>query len=114
MILTKKQQKVTTECDKNGAVSLYLSDLADFEGRNKKLRTFSLAELEPDSEVEFHIHEGEAESYYILSGEGIYNDNGTEIPVSPGMVTFTPSGTGHAIRNTGTERLVFIALILLD
>ncbi len=30
------------------------------------------------------------------------------------MVTLTPSGQGHSIRNTGNEMLVFIALILTD
>lgn len=114
MILTKEQINVTAECDRSGVETLFLSNLADFPGRNKKLRTFSLAELEVGGEVDFHIHEGEFESYYIISGTGIYNDNGTEIPVSPGTVTFTPSGEGHGIKNNGTEKLVFIALIMLD
>ena len=114
MIKTKEQLSITTECDKSGVETLFLSNLSDFAGKNPKLRTFSLAELEPGGEVEFHIHTGEFESYYIISGSGIYNDNGTEIPVSPGTVTFTPSGEGHGIKNTGTEKLVFIALIILD
>lgn len=114
MILTKEQLKVTSECNKSGTEILFFSDLADFPGRNKKLRTFSLVELEVGGEVDFHIHEGEFESYYIISGSGIYNDNGTEVSVSPGAVTFTPSGEGHGIKNNGTEKLVFIALIMLD
>ncbi|MBR2404329.1 MAG: cupin domain-containing protein, partial [Clostridia bacterium] len=40
--------------------------------------------------------------------------NGTKVDVSAGMVTFTPSGQGHSIKNTGDEMLVFIALILVD
>ena len=114
MILTKEQLKITTECDKSGIETLFLSNLADFPGKNKKLRTFSLAELEVGGEVEFHVHKGEFESYYIISGNGIYNDNGKEIPVSAGTVTFTPSGEGHGIKNNGYEKLVFIALIILD
>jgi quercetin dioxygenase-like cupin family protein len=46
--------------------------------------------------------------------KGIYNDNGNKVDAVPGMVTFTPSGEGHAIKNTGDDMLTFIALIVLD
>lgn len=114
MIKTKEQLKITTEQNEKGADKLFLSDLAEFDKKNPKLRTFALAKLNPDEEVEFHIHEGECESYYIISGKGVYNDNGTEIEVLPGTVTFTPSGEGHGIKNTGKVILEFIALIILD
>ncbi len=114
MIRTKEQLKITTEQNEKGIDKLFLSDLAEFDGKNPKLRTFALAKLNPGEEVEFHIHEGECESYYIISGKGIYNDNGTETKVFPGTVTFTPSGEGHGIKNTGDDILEFIALIILD
>lgn len=114
MILTKEQLKITTECNEKGVETLFLSNLADFPEKNKKLRAFSLAELEVGGEVEYHTHKNEFESYYIISGNGVYNDNGEEIHVYPGTVTFTPSGFGHGIKNVGDEKLVFIALIILD
>lgn len=114
MHITKDDLKITTESNSSGEIKLYLSNLADFEGKNPKLRTFALAELKPGEEVEFHIHEGESESYYIISGRGVYNDNGNIIDVKAGTVTFTPSGTGHGIKNNGDEMLKFIALILLN
>ena len=114
MIIEKDNLKITTESNSEGKVKLLLSDLADFEGKNDKLRTFALAELLPGEEVEFHIHEGESEQYYIISGSGEYNDNGKIIPIYPGTSTFTPSGEGHGIKNTGSESLKFIALIILD
>ena len=114
MIKKKEELVITTESNAAGQVKLLLSNLADFQGKNEKLRTFALAELKPGEEVEFHIHTGECESYYIISGEGMYNDNGKEVPVSCGTVTFTPSGEGHGIKNTGTTMLTFVALILLD
>lgn len=114
MIKNELQIGVTTEKNALGETKLYLHNLADFEGKNPKLRTFALARLNPGEEVEFHIHNDESESYYILSGHGVYNDNGQEVEIFPGTVTFTSSGTGHGIKNTGTEMLEFIALILLD
>ena len=43
-----------------------------------------------------------------------YPGNTVVADVVPGMVTFTPSGEGHSIKNTGDEDLVFIALIVVD
>lgn len=114
MIKTKEQISITTETNPKGEVMLSLSDLGDFEKKNPKLRTFALAQLKTGEEVEFHIHEGECESYYIISGSGIYNDNGTLVDIGEGTVTFTPSGEGHGIKNTGDKTLEFIALIIKD
>lgn len=114
MIKTKEQLTIKTESNEAGIVKMYLSNLAEFPEKNKKLRTFALAELKPGEEVGYHIHTGESESYYIISGMGEYNDNGEKCEVLPGTVTFTPSGQGHGIKNVGEEVLTFIALILLD
>lgn len=114
MIKIKSELRIATEENSAGDVKLFLSNLAEFAGKNPKLRTFALAELKPGEEVEFHIHEGESEQYYIISGKGEYNDNGSVSEVLPGTVTFTPSGEGHGIKNIGSEMLTFIALIILD
>ncbi len=94
--------------------TLTINKLTVAPAKPEKVRTYAHAVLVPGGEVEFHTHEGESESYYILSGIGTYNDNGTEITVSSGDVTFTPSGEGHGIKNTGTENLHFMALIVLE
>ena len=60
------------------------------------------------------MHSGESETYFILSGHGVYNDNGEEVEALPGMVTLTPSGQGHALKNSGDEVLAFIALIVTE
>jgi mannose-6-phosphate isomerase-like protein (cupin superfamily) len=79
---------------------------------DNKGRVFAHTTLNPGCGIGFHPHSGESETYYILSGEGEYNDNGTLCRISAGDVTHTPSGEGHGIRNTGNEPLEFIALIL--
>ena len=55
---------------------------------------------------------GECETYFILRGEGEYNDNGALRSVREGDVTYTSDGCGHALKNTGKENLVFMALII--
>ena len=89
----------------NGETSLVLTDLADFPGRSPKLKMFSRVQLLPGQKLAYHEHHGESEQYFILSGTGVYNDNGTEIPVGPGCVTCTRSGSGHGLENTGDEAL---------
>ena len=91
-----------------------MTHLADFDMANPKIKLYSLVQLKPGEEVQYHMHVGESELYFIMSGKGIYNDNGTTVEVMPGMSTLTPSGEGHALKNTGDEMLSFIALILLD
>ena len=61
----------------------------------------------------YHEHHGESETYYILSGEGEYDDKGTKRMVKAGDITYTPDGRGHGLINTGDTDLVFMALIIL-
>lgn len=77
-----------------------------------KGRVFSHVHLAPGSEIGWHVHNGDGETYYILKGRGLYNDNGTPVEVGPGDVTFVDSGEGHALLNNGEEELEAIALIL--
>lgn len=77
-----------------------------------KGRIFSHLYLEKDCEVGWHIHQGDGEVYYILKGEGEYNDNGTIVTVRPGDVTFVDAGEGHSLINKNDETLEAIALVL--
>lgn len=114
MYKTKEQLNTEIKYNFEGEERMYMTNLADFELKNPKVKLFGLAKLLPNEEVKYHIHEGESETYYIISGNGIYNDNGEEVEIGPGDVTFTPSGEGHALKNTGDCVLEFIAQILLD
>ena len=77
-----------------------------------KGRVFNHVFLAPGAEIGWHIHKGDGETYYILSGEGEYNDNGNVITVYPGDVTFVDDGEGHSMKNVSDKPLEAIALIL--
>ena len=77
-----------------------------------KGRVFSHLFLEPGCEVGYHVHHGDGEIYYILKGQGEYNDNGQIVTVGPGDVTFVDAEEGHGLVNKGPETLEAIALIL--
>lgn len=109
-----EELKTETKLNKEGKEKMYKTNLADFDAWDSRVRFFSLVQVKPGEEVDYHIHEGESETFFILSGQGIYNDNGNEVEVTPGMVTLTPSGQGHSIKNTGDEMLIFLAFIIVE
>ncbi|MBO5491687.1 MAG: cupin domain-containing protein [Desulfovibrio sp.] len=75
-------------------------------------RLFNIGVLKPGNAVGYHTHKGELEIYYILEGEGLYNDNGRETTVRAGDVTVCNDGEGHGLLNTGSADLKMVALIL--
>lgn len=114
MIKTKAEINVKEEPNDQGGTLMTFANLKDFEGVNPKLNMYSRVTLYPGQEVGYHLHDGNSELYYILAGKGTYNDNGKEMEVTEGTVTFTPSGSSHGLKNTGDDVLEFIALIILD
>ena len=86
-----------------------LLSLEEFHGKGRLL---SHSVIYPGSSIGFHQHHGDFETYYILKGEGVADDNGVKTPVKAGDVIYTKDGESHSIENTGTENLEIIALVL--
>ncbi len=84
------------------------------EEMSGKGRVFAHTTVHPGSAIGYHVHQGDSETYYILSGTGRYSDNGTEVMVHAGDVTYTAPGKGHGIEAVGEEPLELIALILYE
>ena len=78
----------------------------------KNARMFAEVTLNPGCSIGYHQHESETEYYFIVSGTGLVNDNGTEVEVKQGASIITGNGAFHSIKNTGTEPLVFHAVIV--
>ena len=74
-------------------------------------RVFCHTTVHPGSQIGLHTHNGDAETYYILSGHGEYIDNGKVYDVQPGDVYYCPDGEAHSIRAID-EPIEMIALIL--
>lgn len=97
-----------------GKGHVLIKDILGEKELNGKCGLYSEVTIEPGCSLGYHEHHGESETYYILSGKGDYNDNGTVRPVKEGDITYTPNGCGHGLENTGDENLVFMALIIYD
>lgn len=91
---------------------LKLETLLNEEQLNGKCGLYARCTLEPGATLNHHEHHGETETYFILSGSGVYEDNGTDVPAKADDVFFCKDGNGHGITNTGDVPLVFMALII--
>ncbi len=58
-----------------------------------------LTEYAPGLTHELHVHPGQEEVIYILSGRGITEIAGECRPVGPGSVVFVAPGSPHGTRN---------------
>lgn len=95
----------------NGQVQLmHIFNSDEFKG---KCRMFSQITLEPGCSIGKHEHDQEEEIYYILSGNGIADDNGQLVEIGPGDAIKTGGGEFHSITNNGTEPMTFLAVVLL-
>lgn len=115
MISKKNSRTVDVRTSAEGGKgSISMDKLNNEVIKPSKVRKLAHAKLEPGSSVGYHVHYGESETFYILSGKALYNDNGTEIELSAGDVTFTPDGEGHSIENIGNDVLEFMLMIVVD
>ncbi len=67
--------------------------------------------FEPGQEHELHAHHGMDKVYQVLSGTGVFVLEDREIAMQAGVMMVAPEGVPHGIRNTGTERLVVLAIL---
>jgi mannose-6-phosphate isomerase-like protein (cupin superfamily) len=98
---------------KDGKGEVEIIHILTKEETKGKVRLFARIILKKECSIGFHVHEGEDEVFYILSGKGIVNDAGRDYNVNPGDVIVTGNGTGHSIANTEDEPLEVLAVILL-
>jgi len=86
--------------------------IAGPEDLNGKGRLFSKITLNPGCSIGYHVHETDAELFYILKGTAEYNDGGEIKTVKAGDVTICPTGTGHGIANRTEEVVELVAVIV--
>ena len=84
------------------------------EEMSRKGRVFAHTTVHPGAAIGYHVHTGDSETYYILSGTGRYSDNGEIRTVTAGDVTYCAPGEGHSIEAIGDEPVEMIALILYE
>ena len=79
---------------------------------NEKGRLFAKITLNPGCSIGYHIHEKDADLFYIMKGTAEYNDNNVIRIVKAGDVTICPTGQGHGIANKTDEVVELVAVIV--
>ncbi|MDD3346188.1 cupin domain-containing protein [Oscillibacter sp.] len=101
-------------CIQNGKGLVHVKDLADKAGLYGHGRMFAHVTIQPGCSIGDHPHVHETEFYYIVKGEGVFNDNGKEVIVHTGDICATGFGEVHGIENQSSEVLEMIALIVSE
>ena len=70
-----------------------------------------LNSFEPGQFHALHSHAGMDKVYQVLQGEGEVLLDGRELPIKEGELVVAPEGVPHGIRNTGTGRLLVLAVL---
>ena len=112
MIVRRNEMKSEVmEKMRGGEGSVNITHLVD-ASKEKHTRLLAEATLNPGCSIGYHVHDNETEYYFIMSGKGIVNDDGTEVEVKAGDTVVTGNGASHSIKNSGTEPLIFHAVII--
>lgn len=67
--------------------------------------------FEPGQEHALHAHAGMDKLYQVVEGEGRFLLDGQTVPMQAGMLLVAPDGVPHGIRNTGSGRLLVLAIL---
>jgi mannose-6-phosphate isomerase-like protein (cupin superfamily) len=63
--------------------------------------TFGIIEIAAGRVLEQHVHDGEDDAFYILSGEMTFEFGERRVAAAPGTFVLAPSGVEHGFRNDG-------------
>ena len=67
--------------------------------------------FEPGQSHALHTHAGMDKVYHVLSGRGRFLLEDRELDMDAGTMLVAPEGVAHGIRNSGSERLIVLAIL---
>lgn len=108
----KKVERIYSEKDCGGEGYAIIEKFLQQESFNKKIKLFAKVKLQSNDSIGYHKHTVDQEYYYILKGNGIYNDNGNIFEVKSGDLLFCEENRSHSIKNENNEDLEFLAIIV--
>ena len=67
--------------------------------------------FEAGQEHALHAHAGQDKVYQVIAGEGLFLLEGRELAMKAGDLLVAPDGVAHGVRNTGSGRLLVLAIL---
>ena len=99
--LMRPENHASFQSDKMGKTTLFQSERM----------LVGLNCFEVGQEHALHAHQGMDKVYHVLEGAGLFLLEDRTIPMQAGEMLIAPEGIPHGIRNTGTQRLVVLAIL---
>jgi mannose-6-phosphate isomerase-like protein (cupin superfamily) len=99
--LIHPEEHAVYDAQKMGKTTLFRSDHV----------LVGLNAFEPGQEHKLHAHAGLDKVYHVLAGRGLFLLQDRALPMQAGGMLVAPQGVPHGIRNTGTERLLVLAIL---
>lgn len=113
MLRKKNARKITDFKNMfNGSGIFHQQHVLTKEEMEDHGRLFADCNLSVGGCVGGHVHHGDCEVCYFLSGKGRVTDDEAVYEVEAGDTNFVKDGHYHKIENIGDEELRYIALIL--
>jgi mannose-6-phosphate isomerase-like protein (cupin superfamily) len=103
--LNDKEVIETTYRAHGGAIARMILDQRTL----KEIGFLAIGSLKPGKEIEAHVDPME-EIYLILSGSGKMQVDDEARDVKPGDAIWIPTGSSHALLNTGQEDCIILVL----
>jgi len=113
MLTLSENCPVTHPCICNGKGTVDVKHLSDQATLFNHGTLFAHVTIDPGHSIGYHEHIHEVEFYYILSGVGIFNDNGVEKVVRSGDCC-TTANESHSLENRSSAPLELIALVIQE
>jgi mannose-6-phosphate isomerase-like protein (cupin superfamily) len=95
----------TTYLAHGGAIAQMILDQRTL----REIGFLAIASLAPGKTIESHIDPYE-EIYFVMTGEGEMSVDTETRHVAPGDATWIPTGSSHALSNSGSEDLVILVV----
>ncbi len=67
--------------------------------------------FEPGQEHALHAHTGQDKVYHVVEGDGVFLLEGRELAMRAGDLLVAPEGVPHGVRNSGSSRLLILAIL---
>ncbi len=67
--------------------------------------------FEPGQQHALHTHAEQDKAYLVVEGTGQFLLDGRDLPMRAGDLLIAPEGVPHGLRNTGSERLLVLAIL---
>lgn len=100
---------------RNGEGFADISYLMKSEEKFSNVTFMGIVELAPKASIGFHEHINDSETYYIVQGQGLFEEKGcVEKAVESGDFCYIPKGSGHGLKNTGNDKMTILAIVSDD